>query len=158
MNHLSAYQVSQKKGITMAQATQGDTVRVHYTGRLDDGTVFDSSRDGDPLEFTIGGGNIIAGFEQAVVGMSPGESRTTAIPPDQAYGPYRDEMVTVVNRRQFPPNLNPEVGDELQVRLPDGRSTTVTVREITATTATLDGNHPLAGQALTFDIELVEIV
>lgn len=141
----------------MSEAKQFDTVRVHYTGRLDDGSIFDSSRGREPIEFTIGGGQVIPGFEQAVVGMNPGEEKTVRIPSDEAYGPYRDEMVLTVQRDQFPPDIDPQVGQALQVQQSTGESLIVTVSEVSETAVKLDANHPLAGQDLTFDIELVEI-
>jgi len=141
----------------MSEAKQFDTVRVHYTGRLDDGSIFDSSRGREPIEFTIGGGQVIPGFEQAVVGMNPGEEKTVRIPSDEAYGPYRDEMVLTVQRDQFPPDIDPQVGQALQVQQSNGESLIVTVSEVSETAVKLDANHPLAGQDLTFDIELVEI-
>ncbi|NOZ28837.1 MAG: peptidylprolyl isomerase [Chloroflexi bacterium] len=142
----------------MTQAKQGDTVRVHYTGKLEDGTVFDSSLDREPLQFTIGVGEVIPGFEQAVVGMSPGESKTAVIPADDAYGPHRQEMVLVVSRSQFPMGVQPEIGQQFQVGLQDGGTVIVMVTEVSETTVTLDANHPLAGKDLTFDIQLVEIL
>ncbi len=142
----------------MAEAKQGDTVKVHYTGKLEDGTVFDTSTEREPLQFTIGQGQIIPGFEEAVVGMSEGESKTTQIPSDNAYGPHRGEMIVEVDRSQFPPNLDPEVGQQLQIRQPDGQAIVVTVTDLSDESATLDANHPLAGKDLTFDIELVQVV
>ncbi len=141
----------------MVQAKPGDTVKIHYTGRLEDGTVFDSSSDRDPLEFTINQGQVIPGFEQAVLGMTPGESKTEKIPMDQAYGPHREEMVLEVSREQIPPDLNPEVGQQLQIQQANGQSVPVFVTDVTDAQITLDANHPLAGEDLTFDIELVEI-
>ncbi len=141
----------------MAQAKNGDTVKVHYTGKLNDGTVFDSSANRAPLEFTLGQGKVIPGFEHAVVGMEPGESRTAEIPAAQAYGPYQDEMVIQVTRDQFPEDIQPEVGQQLQVQQADGQRFVVNITDVTGDQITLDGNHPLAGQDLTFDIELVEI-
>jgi len=142
----------------MAQAQNGDTVRVHYTGKVKDGTVFDSSINRDPLEFTLGEGLLIPGFEQAVLGMSPGESKTVEVPADQAYGPHRKEMVVEIDRREFPPHFHPEVGQQLQIPRPDGRVTRLIVTEVSEETVTLDANHPLAGQDLIFDIQLLEIV
>ncbi|NVM20197.1 MAG: peptidylprolyl isomerase [Desulfobacterales bacterium] len=142
----------------MAQAKDGDTVKVHYTGKLDDGTVFDTSADRDPLEFTIGQGQIIPGFEQAVIDMSPGESKTAKFPADDAYGPYRDEMVIVVNRSELPGDVEPQVDQQLQVRQPDGNPFLVTVTDVSEASVTLDANHPLAGKDLTFHIRLVDIV
>lgn len=141
----------------MVQAKAGDTVKIHYTGRLNDDTVFDSSVNREPLEFTINGGQVIPGFEQAVMGMSPGESKTATIPMDQAYGPYRPEMVLQVNRQQFPPDLQPEVGQQLQVQQPNGQAIPVIITEVSDSAITLDANHPLAGEDLIFDIQLVEI-
>ncbi len=141
----------------MVQAQQGDTVKVHYTGKLDDGTVFDSSATGDPLEFTIGSGNIIPGFEKAVVGMSPGDSKTEVISVDEAYGHHREEMVLVVDRTQMPSDLEPEVGQQLQIQQPSGQTIPVIITDISESEVTLDANHPLAGEDLTFDIQLVEI-
>jgi peptidylprolyl isomerase len=142
----------------MARAKPGDTVKVHYTGKLEDGTVFDTSTDSDPLQFTIGDGQIIPGFEQAVVGMNSGESKTIKVPVDEAYGPHREEMVLVVDRNQLPADLIPEVGQQLQSRQPDGQTIVVTVTDISESSVTVDANHPLAGKDLTFDIQLIEIV
>ena len=141
----------------MAQAQAGDTVRVHYTGRLGDGTVFDSSQGSDPMEFTLGEGQVIAGFDRAVTGMSPGDTQTVTIPVNDAYGERREEMVQTVGREQFPTHVEPEVGQRFQVT--NGQQmAVVTVTEVSADGVTLDGNHPLAGQDLTFELSLVEIV
>lgn len=142
----------------MAQVKQGDTVRVHYTGKLSDGTVFDSSANRDALEFTLGKGQLIAGFEKAVKGMSPGESVTVEIPADEAYGPHRPEMVVEFGRDRLPGDMDVEVGQRLQLRQKDGQSVVVKVTGTTDTTLTVDANHELAGKDLTFDIQVVEIV
>jgi len=142
----------------VTEAKLGDTVRVHYTGKLEDGTVFDSSLDRDPVEFTLGAGQVIPGFEQAVVGMSPGESKTVEVPADQAYGPYREELVQEIDRELVPEDLKLEVGQQLALRLSPGRSIRVTVTKLTESKVTLDANHPLAGKDLTFDLQLVEII
>jgi peptidylprolyl isomerase len=142
----------------MAQAQSGDLVRVHYTGRLADGTIFDTSMEREPFEFTLGGGELIPGFEQAVLGMTTGESRTATILADQAYGPHRAERVIDVERHHLPPDLQPELGQRLQMTRPDGTTVTVMVTTVTETQVTLDANHPLAGQDLIFDIMLVEIL
>jgi peptidylprolyl isomerase len=142
----------------MAQAQVGDMVRVHYTGRLADGTIFDSSMEREPLEFTLGGGELIPGFEQAVLGMTAGESRTATILADQAYGPHRAERVIDVERHHLPPDLQPELGQRLQMSRPDGTTINVVVTMLTETQVTLDANHPLAGQDLIFDLILVEIL
>jgi peptidylprolyl isomerase len=142
----------------MTQAKQGDTVKVHYTGKLGDGTIFDTSRERQPLQFTIGKGQVIAGFEQAVVGMNTGESKTATIPMDQAYGPRRKDLVTTLERSQLPADLNPTAGQRLELTQMDDKNILVTVMAVTDTTMTLDANHPLSGIDLTFDIELVGIV
>jgi len=142
----------------MAQAKSGDTVRVHYTGKLDDGTVFGSSVGREPLEFTIGEGQIIPGFEQAVIGMNEGESKTVRVTADQAYGPRREEMMVEIDRSQVPAGLELEIGQMLQMQQPNGRMVRVIVANISETTVLLDANHPLAGKDLTFDIQLIQIV
>ena len=142
----------------MAQAKSGDTVKVHYTGRLDDGSVFDTSANRDPLEFKIGAGNVVEGFDQLVLGMSPGESRTQTIPAAQAYGLHRKEMAVEVPREEIPPDLNPKGGDQFQLQDDGGRAIRVRVTKVSETSVTMDGNHPLAGKDLTFEVELVEIV
>ncbi len=141
----------------MAQAKANDTVRVHYTGRLGDGTVFDSSREREPLEFTIGEGQVIPGFENGVIGMAPGDTRTLEIPAESAYGPYREDMLLDVSRDQFPDSIQPMVGQRLQLRQPDGQTMLVTVSAVGENEVTLDANHPLAGKDLIFDVELVGI-
>lgn len=140
----------------MGQAKLGDTVTVHYTGKLDDGTVFDSSEGKEPLEFAIGAGNVIPGFEQAVIGMSPGDAITTTIPSDEAYGPYYDDRVVVVDRQQIPSDLAVDIGAQLQIQQ-DGFVIPVVVTDLTESEVTLDANHPLAGEDLTFEIRLVTI-
>jgi FKBP-type peptidyl-prolyl cis-trans isomerase 2 len=147
-----------RKEHLVTRAKSGDTVKVHYTGKLSDDTVFDSSANQDPLEFTIGAGQIIPGFEQAVVGMQPGESRTTSIPTEQAYGPHQDELLIAVERSQFPADMIPEVGHQIQIRLADGQTAVATIADVSDSEVTLDANHPLAGEDLTFEIELMEIV
>jgi len=141
----------------MSAAKQGDTVKVNYTGKLDDGTVFDSSEGRDPLEFTLGAGQLIPGFDAAVVDMAPGEAKTVTVPPEEAYGPYHEQMVVQANRSQFPEGVEPEVGQQFESRSEDGQNFLVTVTEVDGDKVTLDANHPLAGKELTFDIELVEM-
>jgi peptidylprolyl isomerase len=142
----------------LAQAEQGDTVRIHYTGRLEDGTVFDTSRDRDPIQFTIGEGRLMPpGFEQAVVGMRPGESNTVRVPMEDAFGPYREEMVVMVDRDRFPGDLKLEVGQTLEITSSGGQRTLATVTNISDATVTLDANHPLAGKDLILDVRLIEI-
>ena len=141
----------------MSQAKENDKVKVHYTGKLDDGTVFDSSRNREPFEFTIGAGQVIPGFEQGIVGMAKGETKTVTLQPEDAYGKIRDDLIVAVNKSEMPADLNAEVGQQLQINQPDGKVIPVTVTDISEEKITLDANHPLAGKALTFEIELLEI-
>jgi peptidylprolyl isomerase len=141
----------------MVQAQAGDTVRVHYTGRLTDGTIFDSSMQREPLEFTLGQGEMISGFEHAIIGMSPGQSKTETIPSEQAYGLHRSELLIDVERQHLPPDLQPHVGQNLQMTRPNGVAMTVVVTAVSISQVTLDANHPLAGKDLIFDITLVAI-
>ena len=166
----------------MAQAKTGDKVKVHYTGTLADGSVFDASeqpeehscgcggnKGGDagggcgshgsePMEFVIGAGHLIPKFEAAVIGLEPGQSITVSISADDAYGQRADEMVAVIERSEIPADINPEPGHQMEVILQDGSPMPVLVTEVTDTTITLDANHPLAGHDLTFAIRLVEIL
>ncbi|HHP7236184.1 MAG TPA: peptidylprolyl isomerase [Desulfobacterales bacterium] len=141
----------------MQKAQKGDTVRVHYTGRLTDETVFDSSQGKEPLEVTIGEGKLIPGFEKQLVGMQVGETKSLEIEPEEAYGARNDQLTTVVQRTDLPKDLEPEVGQRLQVTQPDGSAFVVQVTEMDDASVTLDANHPLAGETLKFDIELTEI-
>jgi len=141
----------------MTQAKSGDTVRIHYTGTLDDGTQFDSSAGRDPLEFALGGGQVIPGFDSAVDGMTVGENKSVTIPPEQAYGERHEQLVQQVPKSALPDDMKPEVGMQLQSQSPDGQVMNLVVTEVEEATITVDANHPLAGQALTFAIELVEI-
>ena len=141
---------------TPMPASSGDSVRIHYTGRLDDGTVFDSSDGRAPLAFTVGSGQVIPGFDQAVEGMEPGETKTVRIPAEEAYGERRDDMVLEVPRSAFGDEA-PEAGMRVQLGLDGGGSLDAAIVSVGDETVTLDANHQLAGQALTFDIELVEI-
>lgn len=169
----------------MAPAKQGDTVRVHYTGTLEDGSVFDTSEwsddcgddgcdtcsdhDGDcddhdcgcdsgPMEFVIGEGNLIPKFEEAVIGLEPGQQVRVKISAEDAYGQHSEDMIAVVERSELPTDMEPQPGQQMEVILQDGSPLPVLVTDVTDTTITLDANHPLAGQDLTFDITLVEIV
>jgi len=138
-------------------AKKGDTVRVLYTGKLKDETIFDSS-DGIPMEFTIGEGMVIPGFEKAVIGMSIGQHKTVEVPSELAYGPHMDELVATVNRDQFPAALEPQKGKQVRVANQLGQTFVMTIIEVNNGTVTLDANHPLAGKDLVFDIDLIEIV
>jgi peptidylprolyl isomerase len=141
----------------MAQAKKGDSVKIHYTGRLEDGTVFDTSRERDPLEFTLGTGMVIPGFDEAVEGMAVGDEKTAEVPSEEAYGPRRDDLMISVPPDQFPDDLDPEVGQQLQMQTGDGQTFVASVAQVEDDAVVLDANHPLAGKDLTFDIELVEI-
>lgn len=142
----------------MSQAKAGDTVSVHYTGKLSDGTVFDSSRQrNSPITFEVGSGQVIPGFDTAVEGMSHGESKTVEIPCDQAYGPHQSDRIQKVSREQLPEGLEPQVGLELQAQSQDGQVIPVRITEVGDEDVTIDVNHPLAGEDLTFELELVEI-
>jgi FKBP-type peptidyl-prolyl cis-trans isomerase 2 len=141
----------------LPQAKDGDKVQVHYKGTLEDGTEFDSSMGRDPMEFTLGQGQLIPGFEKAVIGMDTGKSKKVTITEDEAYGPRREDMVMVVERKQLPPDMKPEIGERLQLSQGE-QAFTVTVTDASTENVTLDANHPLAGKTLIFDIELVAIV
>lgn len=142
----------------MSKAQKGDTVKVHYVGKLKNGEVFDSSYDREPLEFTIGGGQLIKGFDNAVEGMEEGEKKTVTIPADEAYGPYREDMIIEVGKENLPEGLEPQVNQQLYMEDAQGQTLIVTVTEILENSIKLDANHPLAGKDLVFDIELVSIV
>ncbi|MCP5104376.1 MAG: peptidylprolyl isomerase [bacterium] len=142
----------------MTKAKDGDKVKVNYSGKFKEGTVFDSSEGSEPLEFQLGQGQLIPGFEKTVIGMAPGESRTVDIPSDQAYGPYREELTQQVPRKQLPEDMELQVGQRLQIGPDEGQPMVVEITAVSDTAVTLDGNHPLAGKDLVFDIELVEIM
>ncbi len=142
----------------MAEAKKGDAVKVFYTGRLEDGTVFDTSEGHEPLVFTLGCKEVILGFEQAVLGMQPGESKTVTLSVDKAYGPHRPEKVAEVDRKDVPENIELVVGNYLELTRDEGDTFEVLIADLTEKTVTLDANHPLAGQELTFEINLLEIV
>ncbi|MEQ8925033.1 MAG: peptidylprolyl isomerase [Fulvivirga sp.] len=142
----------------MSEAKKGDKVKVHYTGKLNDGSVFDSSVEREPLEFELGAGMMIAGFDKAVHGMKIGDKKTAEIPSEQAYGERSDDMIVSVPKTQLPPDLSPSVGQQLSMQQPSGQAIPVVVTSIDEENIELDANHPLAGKDLTFEIELVEIV
>ena len=141
----------------MSQAKSGDTVKIHYTGTLDDGTEFDSSAGRDPLEFEIGSGQVIPGFDKAVEGMTVGDKQSVRIEATDAYGDRHEQLVQTVPKSALPEEIEPAVGMALQSQSPDGQVMNLTVTEVTDDAITVDANHPLAGQALTFDIELVAV-
>lgn len=142
----------------MAQAAIGDNVKVHYKGSLDDGSVFDSSEGREPLAFQVGSGQVIKGFDDAVTGLEVGQSRTVRMEPEDAYGPVQEGMMMEVPKTELPEGLPIELGQKLQAQSPDGQLVVLTLVEVKDDSVILDGNHELAGKALTFEVELVEIV
>ncbi len=141
----------------MTQATAGTIVQFHYTGTLEDGTVFDSSQGRAPLEFELGSGAIIPGLDRAIAGMSAGEQKTVTIPFAEAYGDYQPQARQDVPRDQFPDNIPLEPGTRLQMQTPDGRTVPVEIAAVSPEAVTLDANHPLAGKDLTFAVEVVSV-
>ena len=141
----------------MSEAKKDNIVKVHYIGKLDNGQVFDTSKEREPLEFKIGEGRLIPGFENGVVGMKLDEMKTIKIPSAEAYGDKKSELMVEVSKKQLPEDLTPEVGMELVSRGQDGREQIVKIAEINPDTIVIDANHPLAGEDLTFEIKLVEI-
>ncbi len=141
----------------MQQVKKGDTVKVHYHGKLTNGTTFDSSEGREPLEFEVGGGMVIPGFDDGVTGMTIGEKKTIHIPADQAYGPKQEEMIMEFPRDRFPADMVPEVGMQLNMSNGSGQNFPVTIAEVREAVVVLDANHPLAGEELVFDLELVAI-
>ena len=141
----------------MSQVKEGDKIKVHYTGKLEDGSVFDSSDGRDPLEFEVGAGKIIPGFDAGVRGMAVGDKKTVEIEPGDAYGVHHDRLVAKVKATDFPKDITPRIGQQLQTQDKNGRPVNVRVTEIENGQVTLDANHPLAGKKLIFEIELVEI-
>jgi peptidylprolyl isomerase len=147
-----------KEAGLMAQAKMGDTVKVHYTGKLKDGVPFDSSMGAEPLEIKLGSGRFIQGFEEAIVGMSPGDTKTVKIPPEKAYGRYREDRVISLDKKDLPEDIVPQEGMVLEICASNGTVVPVQITEVTESKVTLDANHPLVEQTLTFEIQLVEIV
>lgn len=141
----------------MTKVREGDTISLHYTGSLDDGTVFDSSEGGQPLSFTVGSGEVIPGFDEGVRGMEVGEEKQITIPSDNAYGDYHEELVKVVPREAFPPDITPEVGLSFELELPSGQSMPMRIIDVEGDEVTLDANHLLAGETLHFRVRLVSI-
>jgi len=141
----------------MAQAKAGDRVKINFIGKLEDGSVFANTADREPLEFKLGEGKIIPGIENAVEGMNVGESKTVKVPPEQAYGQRRDELVEELGRDKFPKNIELQVGQKFEVPQQEGQPMVVRVVDVSEQTVTLDANHPLAGRDLTFELELLEI-
>lgn len=142
----------------MSKVEKGNKVKVHYTGKLTDDTVFDSSREREPIEFTVDAGQMIKGFDNAVVGMAVGETKKVEVPVNEAYGPKKDEAMITVNKSQLPEGMEPAVGMQLEATQQDGNKQLLVVAEVKDEDVVLDANHPLAGKDLVFDIELMEIV
>lgn len=142
----------------MATVKEGDTIRINYVGKLEDGAVFDSTADKHPLEFTVGEGELIAGLEQGVIGMSAGEFRSITVPMEQGYGPRVEERVFEFDRKRIPDTITPEIGRQMQMYRADGMPLMVTVVAVSDSSLTMDCNHPLAGKTLVFDTTIVEIV
>ena len=142
----------------MSQASAGQTVRIHYTAKLENGTLLDTSAERDPMEFELGSGRVITGLDNAVQGMTVGENKTVTLQADEAFGPHHEQLVVSVPNSELPDNLQPSVGMQLESRPPDGKITKLTVIEVADNFVTIDANHPLAGKVLQFDIELVEII
>jgi peptidylprolyl isomerase len=152
-------QLTPTKGEMMAQAQEGDRVRVHYHGTLEDGTVFSSTyEENEPFEFIIGKGGVLARFEQTVIGMNAGEKKSVTILPGEGYGTHKKEFVFAMDRAQAPADLQLEVGKRLQVRTSQGTTAVATITAITQDSVILDANDPLAGKTLKFDIELLEVL
>ena len=141
----------------MAQAKMNDTVIVHYTGSFTDGEVFDSSMDREPLEFNIGQGMVIPGFENGIIGMQEGDSKKITIPAEDAYGPHREDLLTTIERSQIPASIDLQIGMILQMRSPEGGTTNVSIRDINQESVILDLNHPMAGKELIFEVNLVKV-
>lgn len=141
----------------MSKVKANDTVKVHYTGKLEDGQVFDSSREREPLEFTLGEGQIIPGFEKAVIDMEVNDTKTVNIPSSEAYGEHSNELIQEVPKDQLPEEIKPEVGMQLMSKTPDGREIPLVVTKVEDAAIEVDANHPLAGKDLTFELEIVEI-
>ena len=142
----------------MAKAKIGDKVKVHFTGSLEDGSIFGSTADEEPFEFTIGEKNMLPGFESAVIGMQKGDTKTITLAPEEAYGPHKKELVHVMDRTSFPEEINLEIGKTLRIRTQDGKYAVVTIKDFTEDNIVIDGNDPLAGETLTFNIELIDIL
>ena len=141
----------------MSQAKNGDTVKVHFTGRLENGEVFTESEVETPIEVTLGNGELLPGFERGIVGMEVGEKKTISVSPEEAYGPRQEDLLVEINKSNLPEHVTPTIGKGLRIRQSDGDDIQVIISDMTETTVTLDANHPLAGATLFFDLELVEI-
>lgn len=153
-----AFPVNHLSEVCMRQAKNGDAVKVHYTGKTEDGDVFDSSRGGDPFQFTIGGGETMSGIENSVIGMEVGDKKRIRLSSDEAFGPRREELVVEVKKEELPSDVIPVIGQRLQIRQEDDNPVVVTITNMNDAVVTLDANHPLAGRTVVYDLELVEIL
>jgi len=142
----------------METVKEGDTIVIEYTGRLEDGTVFDSTSGKNPLEFTVGEGEVVAGLEKGVIGMAPGETKKIVIASEEGYGPHLKERVCALDRKRVPDNFQPEVGQQLQMYRADGLPIVGTVVAVSDATLTMDYNHPLAGKTMIFETKVLAIV
>jgi peptidylprolyl isomerase len=142
----------------MSEAKRGDNVKVHVAVKLKDGKIYDSTKNKEPLEITIGQGKFIRGLEEAIIGMTPGEKKKLDLPPERAFGPYKEGLTIKVDKKSIPPQIDPKIGMELEMSRGEGEKTRVRITEMNNTTVTVDANHPLAGEKLVFDIELLEII
>lgn len=142
----------------MGKAKKGDTVKIHYKGKKEDGAVFGSSKGGPPIEFKIGEGGMISGLEEGLIGLEIGESKTITVPPEKAFGPIREELFKIIKEDELPENIKPVVGQQVKMVRPDGKNVDFRITEIKADKIILNGNHPLAGETLTLDVEIVEIL
>jgi len=143
--------------VYMSQAKEGDTVKVHYTGTLENGEVFVTTKEGEPLEFALGSGRIIPGFEKGIIGMEAGETKTITVPSGEAHGPRRKELIVTIERVNLPEQISTTIGQRLKIQSPDGSHIDLVISDMDKDTVTLDANHPLAGNTLVFEVELVEI-
>jgi len=141
----------------MSKTKNGDTIRIHYEGKLEDGKIFDNSKERQPLEFIVGNGDVMPGIEKGVIGMETGDTKTIEIPPEEAFGLWRKDLVIEVPKSDLPDQMTPTLGRRIQMRQPDGGHINLIITDVNEDTITLDANHPLAGHTLTFDLELVEI-
>ena len=142
----------------MDKVKDGDTVKIHFTGKRENGTVFGTSIDGPPIEFKIGEGGIISGLGEGLNGLEIGESKTITVPPEKAFGPIREELFKIIKEEELPENIKPVVGQQVKMVRPDGKNVDFRITEIKADRIILNGNHPLAGETLTVDVEIVEIL
>jgi peptidylprolyl isomerase len=150
-------EISKRREVNMIQARDGDTVKVNYTGTLEDGRVISTSQGGPPLEVNIGSGEHIQGFEKGLIGMKLGDTKTIVIPPEEAHGPKREELIVTVPKNDFPESITPAIGKRVRMKKPEGGHFEVTIKDVDEDTLTLDANHPMAGETIIFQVQLVEV-